>query len=97
MLSNCIVWILRAIYKRVNRVVMSKVTIIATFRVDDNEYLRNKLIDSFICESYRGHKVLDEDNELYISDPEYKKLCNTEKVAKQAKKDYFYKTKNKTK
>ena len=40
---------------------------------------------------------LPDTTELYKTDDTFKTLCKAEKVAKQAKKDYIYKTKNKTK
>ena len=73
---------------------MGKITILAKFRVENNEHIIAKLEDSFLCESYRGFITLDDDNELYVSDPEYKKLCIAYKKAKELKQEHF-KNKNK--
>lgn len=73
---------------------MSKVTVMATFRIEDNGISIEKLKDSLVCESFRSLIVLDDDNDLYNTDKEYKALCASYEKAKREKQEYF-KSKNK--
>ena len=68
---------------------VKKVTVIATFRVDENKAIIEKLKDSLICESFRGLKIMPNDEELYINDHEYKKLCSDYKKARIKKEEYL--------
>ena len=68
---------------------MNKITVIATFRIDDNGVSEEILKDSLVCESLRSFKVVEDDNELYLIDPKYKAICAEEKIIKQKKLEYF--------
>ena len=68
---------------------MGKITVMATFRIEDNGLSVEKLKDSLICESFRSIKILDDDNELYNTDPIYKVKCGTYERAKRDKQEYF--------
>jgi hypothetical protein len=72
---------------------MSKLTVIATFRIDDNGVSEEKLRNSLACESLRSIKVKEDDNDLYLTDATYKALCLEEKKIKQKKIEYFEKSK----
>ena len=68
---------------------MKKITVIATFRIEDNGILIEKLKDSLLCESFRSIKVFPDDNELYSKDETYKNLCNEYKKIKEIKENYL--------
>tara|TARA_R110002012_G_scaffold296204_2_gene493409 strand:+ start:635 stop:856 length:222 start_codon:yes stop_codon:yes gene_type:complete len=62
---------------------MSKVTFIVTFRVEDDEEIKKKFIESLQCAPLRIVKELPDTSELYETDKEYRKLYQAYKKAKQ--------------
>ena len=68
---------------------MSKITIMATFRVDDNIITKERLIDSLMCESFRGLKIMPDDAELYQEDPIYREKVAEYNKIKKKKEEYL--------
>ena len=75
-------------------------TISVLIVIEDNDLIEQALhnsLEGLLGVSMKDYVKLPDTRELYKTDETFKTLCKAEKVAKKAKKDYIYKTKNKTK
>ena len=67
---------------------MGKITVIATFRIEDNGISEDILKDNLMCESFRSMKIVPDDTELYETDPSYRAMCKDYYTKKDAKENY---------
>jgi len=69
-------------------------TIIATFEIEDNDMIEQKLFDSLQCQSLKDFKKLPDTNDLFENDRTFRELCMKVKAAKRARDDYYHNYKN---
>jgi len=68
---------------------MGKITVIATFRIEDNGISEEILKDNLMCESFRGLKIMPDDAELYQEDPIYREKVAEYNKIKKKKEEYL--------
>lgn len=68
---------------------MGKITVIATFRIEDNGISEEILKDNLMCESFRGLKIMPDDAELYQEDPIYREKVAEYNKIKKEKEEYL--------
>ena len=64
-------------------------TIIATFKIEDNDLIEQKLFDSLQCESLTDYKKLPDTKDLYDNDKHFVNLCKQVKDAKRIRDNYI--------
>jgi hypothetical protein len=66
-------------------------TIVATFEIEDNDLIEQKLYDSLKCEALKDFQKLPDTKELYENDENFRILCKKVKDAKYQRDTYYNK------